>query len=344
MKDMFYGGCHAGILRRVFSRHAEGSHDFSVVRNFELIKSGQSFPFDALAESDAIVFSPVRRAEYSTAVIQEFCAARGIKTISYPWMQWQALYPFSKKGPFLGGTSWRYDGVFNDIAFEGVDQAAKKTTGPDLDEAIKTNFAISHNRLVDFEKEFGTDITASDYILENYKKTRLFLTPDHPTQALYSYLAREVSSRLGVKISSDFYYSGAEPQQGIKLPIMPRVSDLLDLSYRDSDFENQTAFGSSALNWREYLKLYVEPEARVMECRAPTLLKRRAVHGNEIPQFERLSCHKGTILVAKQGPISDGHLEITPVLLLPEGRAPVVPEGRWYIFNNHWTENTPGLM
>ncbi len=327
MRVLFYGGCHATVLRQVFTRYATGAHHFDDIRNYWLIQSGAPFPYEQLSEFDAVVFSPVTRKEHSTETLLDFCHANGIAAISYPWVQWQALYPHSKKGPFLGGTSWRYDELFQDINAVGIDRTAERSTGSDLDEGIRANFAMSHAKLIEFEKRFDTDIRLSSFIRDNYKSTRMFLTPDHPTQALYCHLVSKVSEKLGIEVSSDFYYSGVEPQRGVNLPIIPRVSDVLGLSYRDSDYENATAFGSTVFNWRDYLRLYTEPDALVFESEVSTQIKRKPVNANDLVATEKMRCPAGTIFVAKPVGEADSHIEVTPVIIAPEARRPeVIPE------------------
>ena len=344
MKILFYGGCHAIIMKRIFEENSFGDHEFAALQNYKLISRCEPFPFEKYSEFDAIVFSPVTRKEYSTDILINFCTENGILPVSYPWVQWQSLYPFASKGRFLGGTSWRYDLTFDGLNDLGPDGVIRRCTGSDLDESIFSNFEISHRKLLDFEERFDTKIRISEFIIENYKTTRLFLTPDHPTQALYCYLVERIAACLGIQISSNFFYSGQEPQAGIKLPLIPRVSDVLDLSYRDADYENNTAFGSTVLSWSDYVSLYTDEDAVILQASNTTQVKRKPLASNILSAAERIPCMKGTLMVASPISIEAGHMRVKPVLLTRSMKKPIPLSGEWFIFTPHWSQNLPGLI
>lgn len=53
-------------------------------------------------------------------------------------------------------------------------------------------------------KETTTDVKVSDFILKNYKKTKLFLTPNHPSHVILIEIARQILEKLNVDVS-EFY-------------------------------------------------------------------------------------------------------------------------------------------
>ncbi|RWX78764.1 hypothetical protein EPK99_09245 [Neorhizobium lilium] len=241
MKIFFYGGCHAQVFARVFREW--GSADVcDVVVNYELIASNLPFPYERLHNYDAVVFSPINnKDEYNTKYIEDYCNKHGIKSISYPWMQWNGYHPFTEKREFLGLNHWFPVG--HDLE---PDQARIE---------IVKSAEITTDRLKQHEETNRTNLKISDFILKYYRDTRLFLTPDHPSNVLYRYAVWEISKRLSIDVSHDFYRYEQLLQPEIILPIQPAVSAALDLRFEASDeYRFDAAGGTFKMYGPEYAK------------------------------------------------------------------------------------------
>lgn len=90
------------------------------------------------------------------------------------------------------------------------------------------------------ENEKTTDIKVTDFILENYKKYRLFLSKDHPTSIIFIYCANKILEHLNLeKLNLDLeenYCNLPDSEyhrQDNKWPITKQCAYELDLSYND---------------------------------------------------------------------------------------------------------------
>lgn len=110
--------------------------------------------------------------------------------------------------------------------------------------------------------------------MDNYRKSRLFLTPDHASTTLYQHIARQIADAVGVKIDECFFWRRREVQYGVQLPILPSVARALDLEFCDGDFYDELAFGPRLFRLTEYLKLfYYEKDIRLARPKCVTRLR-----------------------------------------------------------------------
>ena len=87
------------------------------------------------------------------------------------------------------------------------------------------------------QRERTNEITLSDFILDRYRDTRLFLMHNHPTTALYAEILRQLRELASLPIDVDALISRARDEDNVaghsyesdSLPISPR--DVADLGY-----------------------------------------------------------------------------------------------------------------
>jgi len=112
MKVLFYGGCHAPILCQIFKRHATSvtADSFEFLVNFKIIDSGKPFPYSDAKKYSTVVMSPINnQGQWNTEHLLEFCRSNGIKTVVFPWLQWNGYFPeVEKSGPKSRQGDWRY--------------------------------------------------------------------------------------------------------------------------------------------------------------------------------------------------------------------------------------------
>jgi len=264
VKVLFYGGCHAQALRRIFDTFAAGGHDYRELVNFVLIASGEPFPYDMLPGFDWVVFSPIlNQPGYDTAGLPERCRKVGVRTLSFPWLQWSGYFPGIAKGVSpLGHDEWFYPHLtaragrasslraFERETYDGFLDAAQGE--PDSAEWVRGALAETSGILARRERECAVDLPVSQFIEAWHRKTRLFLTPDHPSIALYRIVAAGVSERLGIPLDRSLAYTSWEPQPTPQTPIMPAVHHHLALPFTGGDYAGaETA--DAPMNLSRYL-------------------------------------------------------------------------------------------
>jgi hypothetical protein len=229
---LFYGGCHAPALERLFRAAAIGWHRFASLKNYELINAGKPFPYGRLKGFDAVVYSPIRnKSDWNTSHLVERCAEQGILTLSFPWLQWNGYFPgvveLEGRAPHL----WSYNRF--------VDGAAEGGTAAYLLELARSAEAFSPLPHRDWslsileEHEAGVDLPISSFVRANYKAQRLFWTPNHPTLPLYRFVMQAIAERLGIRLKRSPHLK--EPHKD-SLIILPGVAEALELTFAGGDY------------------------------------------------------------------------------------------------------------
>jgi hypothetical protein len=275
MRVLFYGGCHAAALRKIFDRYAPEIEHVDHLTNFRLIQAKAPFPYSSLNRFDWVVFNPIlNKQDYNTTNLREYCRGHGIRCISYPWLQWGGYFPGVTKTP----PPW-YSGWW----ISGLDVVAEKAGSFDaFCDAVLHGNALAEDALSRLDAtttflrrlESHADLSVVPFILDNFRDQRLFLTPDHANTALYKHLVWQIADALSCRIDESFYHSTREVQEGITMPILPSVGRALGLKFPAGDFENTFVLGHRVFSLVEFLKLhYYRKDIRSAWARTNTRLR-----------------------------------------------------------------------
>lgn len=231
MNVLFYGGCHAVALSRLFEASAVGKHRFSSLQNFELINSGTPFPFDRLPQYDAVVYSPVRnKGEWNTSILKARCDEQGIRTVSFPWLQWNGYFPDvgdAERPPHL----WTYRRLAQ-LAAEGAGIEALRQVAHDpvaLDPLGYREYAFTALA----EHEGDLDFQIGGYVREHFQQHRLFWTPNHPSLKLYEYVGKQIAQRLEIPLNAS---ARQQEPHADALTILPGVARALGLGFKGEEY------------------------------------------------------------------------------------------------------------
>jgi hypothetical protein len=276
VRVLFYGGCHAEALRRLFARYVRGLEDVRALTNYRLIRGGHPVPYDAMRGFDWVIFSPIlNKEQYNTSHLEADLGAHGVRLLRFPWLQWNGYFPgLDQKGPpWLSG--WWYS------ALETL--AAESPTFEHFAEQVFDGTALGEAALRELETttswlrrlEAGTDVPVSGYVLDNFRRERLFLTPNHPSTALYRHVVLQIAAALGLQVDPSIHHTRLEAQEGLQVPILPSVARALDLRFQAGDFEHKYALGGEILPLSAFLRLhYSKADIRVAEARTNTRIGR----------------------------------------------------------------------
>lgn len=258
VRILFYGGCHAAAMRRIVDQYAVNVKKAEHLTNFVLIREKRPFPYDQLKNFDLVIFNPIlNKHDHNTSHLEDYCRAQGIGMVKYPWLQWEGYYPTIRKI----GPGW-YSGWW----MTGLDEIADESQSfQDFAGDVFEGTALHDQALDNLERTSGflarleatTDVKILAHVQDNFRSTRLFLTPDHASSELYKYILAEISRLCGLRLDPAFYHTGQEIQAGIQIPVLPSVARALDLRFPGGgDFQNSLVMGSSTLSLTEYLKLH----------------------------------------------------------------------------------------
>lgn len=256
MKVLFYGGCHAAALSRVFGRYSNSLERVDHLFNFDLIRKQAAVPYDYICSFDRVIFSPIRnKGDYNTSYLECFLKSQGIPFLKYPWLQWEGYFPGTVRSPYSWFVGWWPSSLESLVEKCNSKQEFLDSvySGLALLDSISSNFERTTARLIAGERD--CDIKISDMILSNYQSKRLFLTNDHAGLELYKYIVAEIAGWLCAFVDPAFYNSNTEVQRGIQLPILPSVSKALGIQFPGGDFLNKYMIGDGILSMTEYLGL-----------------------------------------------------------------------------------------
>jgi hypothetical protein len=278
MKILFYGGCHAAIMRHRFKEFVRQPIEADCLVNFQLIASGRPFPYEELARYDCVAFSPIENSgEYNTGGLIEFCRKAGIQTVSYPWLEWHGYCPAATKGDFLGHIEWFYPDLLRKRAeFRTFQDFTEFVVGqfPD-DQVIDSVIEMSSAFLAASEERNNTDVRISSFIRDEFQKSRLFLISDHPSTTLYLHVMAKLAKAIGVDFDRERgnVEDDAQWQWEERTPIFPRVKERLGLQFDDPLWRSHSRIPDVTLSLEKYLRLYFHYEGEIATSKVPTLLR-----------------------------------------------------------------------
>lgn len=237
MNLLIYGGCHAAILKALIDDLGPPDrHTVDALINFQLIASGQPFPYEDLARYDAVLFSPIEnKGSYNTIHLVQACADAGVAAIGFPWLEWRGYTPTAVKGEFWGQRQWFFPDLFElrpDFAIFKAFAAFVRAEYPS-NRTILSNSRYSTKMLVELENRNECPIRISSLIEERFRDRRLFITPDHPSIVVYRSVIEQAERILGTRLVTRWPEAMPEPQTEERTPMLPRVEACHDLRFTD---------------------------------------------------------------------------------------------------------------
>ncbi|WP_331327169.1 WcbI family polysaccharide biosynthesis putative acetyltransferase [Methylobacterium fujisawaense] len=253
MRLLIYGGCHALILKRLIDELGPAHlHQVDLLINFQLVASGEQFPYERLKDYDVIIYSPIQnKGIYNTTFLDEACAAANVQAIRFPWLEWHGYATGADKAQFWGHHSWYYpDLIAIGRQFDNLQSyiAHVRDAFPPRDYVTQA-MAFTTRRLVEQELAFECQVRVSTFINDNFRERRLFLIPDHPTNVLYKNVVDQIEDLLDTRLIESWPSDLPELQPEERTPILPRIVAETGLSFSDSTWRSAIQpLGSMDLN------------------------------------------------------------------------------------------------
>lgn len=285
MKILVYGGCHAGAIKKILDGFSQKDISVDILVNYTLIASGKPFPYELIKNYDFIIFNPIlNKGDYNTVFLEEFCKSNAIRVIKYPWLQWGGYFPNPKKKQWGDKAEWGLS-YLTELSKKIILENANRSVDFQFDSFYESLFNSKYFSFMESEVEKTTnilrkreeagqvDFKISDFILKNYQKRQLFLTPDHGANFLYVFVIKQICDGLGipVKIGNGME---SEIQEGIRIPILPGVQEALGLKFQNHEYYNKEIFRNGRMSLRDFAMTYFEPlRVRMMVAINNTTIK-----------------------------------------------------------------------
>lgn len=184
------------------------------LENYILIKNQGALDPSMLASADVFIYQPIaaRHGIYSTSSDVEGSVVSYLsddcEKIAFPYIYNSAMWclvPPAIADNLIGGYG-EYDQYLNKEVIEelidsghSLKQILKMFRRKQIDfkyaERFKQNIEILE------EKEKQCDLVVSDYIVENVRKRKLFLTQNHPTTCVFIHCVNQILEKLGADYS-----------------------------------------------------------------------------------------------------------------------------------------------
>jgi len=207
---ILFGNCQLNAIETMLN-YSTFYDTYYVVKyaNWQLLKSStMTIPILQLQNADLIIYQPLSDIHgcYSTnknnpdsffRLLKDTC-----KVISFPRIHNNAIFPIFHKNK----TRIIYGTVKNQIQSleELYSLYDNNKIDYDFDERMKLNYKLSK------EREENTDVKIIDYIMNNIKKYKLFLTQDHPTKYVFNEVVRQICCILQIPYDTEKYLDAVE--------------------------------------------------------------------------------------------------------------------------------------
>lgn len=270
----FYGNCQCMILSNIFSGVLRGVN-VRYVSNFQLIQKRVDEPPPIFIDTDILIYQPLQNhGKLDTKYIIENIIPKTCKTISFPYVYFLGYFPDFLQVKFVDMDEvkrwpdeddqlpYQYIRV-NTLIDNGLIDQFDITLSDDFitKEETLDRLHFSLNKLK--EKELSCDIKLHDFILSNFRKTRLFHSPNHPSNVIFTYLANAIMQKLciALHINRTFVFNFASTNEFLgvfsNMLIFPSVHKHLDLQFpvQQSCFLAGSDLSLDAY-WTKYVRLY----------------------------------------------------------------------------------------
>lgn len=161
------------------------------------------------------------------------------RLISFPNIYFSGLWPFFEEGENIVCGEEIIEAINKGEGFKSLIQ---RFCSLSIYFDFEKRFSNSKQRLI--HNEINTDIKISDFILKNIHDKKLFLTQNHPTSIVFSYLTNQLLSFMDLPSISCDHSSINEANLPGYWPISPYDSNYYNFSYQKIPDESWKLFYS----------------------------------------------------------------------------------------------------
>ena len=262
---LIVGNCQAQTIYEALMRSGELNDRLDVAYHFvglqkDLRDSGRA----EVENSDVLLVQDIR--DWETYPLREY-VRDGTRIIKFPLLHFASLWPFDHyNGP---GDREAYEREWPNLTFlyhDGLLARLRKEI-PDREERLRAYHTLSVDGLINFtrlhdferrrlkamDKQFGCEI--GEFILEHFRKRRLFYTTNHPngqiTGMLMKYLLRQLRMDRRYRPNSSL-----DHLRRLQVPVHPRVARALGVTWANEN--TKYLYGGEQITWETYIRRYIE--------------------------------------------------------------------------------------
>ncbi|WP_332116556.1 WcbI family polysaccharide biosynthesis putative acetyltransferase [Azorhizobium caulinodans] len=263
-KILVFGNCQGSLVARAFRENPGFSKQFSVKHHFmELPPNLHEQGRRDIEECDLLLIQDIK--EWEQYPLKKHVPA-DLPTLRYPCVRFASLWPFDAfNGPddkFARNKDYPnfeftyFDGLLARLRKEIPDPEARFDAYRTLDVKgvidPKRLHTFEEKRLLAMDEKFPAGMGA--YILENFRRKRVFYTTAHPNGAILSMLMKYLAKELGVR--QLFWFSGPlDSLRSLQIPVHPKVAAALDVRWAGADARYLVR--GEKVTWEDYFRKYI---------------------------------------------------------------------------------------
>ena len=264
-KFLIVGNCQAQTLHEALVRSSELNTRLDARYHFVGLQQDLHEPGRAELENcDILLVQDIR--DWENYPLRPY-VREDARVIKFPLLHFASLWPFDHyNGP---GDKEAYEREWPNLTFlyhDGLLARLRKEI-PDREQrllayrTLSVDGVINYVRLHDFEKrrltamdqQFGFKI--GRYILDNFRRSRLFYTTNHPNGRIIAMLMQYLLRHIGI---DEVYPSAAtlDHLNRLQVPVHPKVAR--DLGVKWAGEKTRYQYGGERVTWETYIRRYIE--------------------------------------------------------------------------------------
>jgi Polysaccharide biosynthesis enzyme WcbI len=260
------GNCQSEIVKQGFTRVESLNEQFHATYHFVTLPTNlYEFARHDLEAADILLVQDIR--DWENFALRD-CIRPDIETIRFPSVRFASLWPFDGwNGP---SDNEAYHREAPNLTFAYLDGllARLRREIPDPEQrfaayrALDCPGVINYRRLHDFEErrllalDRKFDIEIGAYILDQFRKRRIFHTTVRPNRQLLDMLMQYILRSIGVrgrhKLPEHVETLLCNPQ----VPVHPKVAHELGVKWADE--KTRYLHGGRKVTWETYIRSYIE--------------------------------------------------------------------------------------
>ncbi|WP_345993136.1 WcbI family polysaccharide biosynthesis putative acetyltransferase [Sulfurimonas sp. HSL-1716] len=203
-KIVVFGNCQAGQMALLMS-HFLPQNEYEIINLSNNSRTGDMLLGEEILNiirlADILVYQPLssKHNELSDENIKKNIKHKSV-SLTFPYIFNSGIYSMSH-APMAEGNS--YGKIYGEEAIISLiqkqhtkNEILEKYMSGHIDFDLQNRFQESIDILV--QKEYETDIKISDFIEQNYKKEKLFITHNHPTNIVFYEIIKKIFTILEI--------------------------------------------------------------------------------------------------------------------------------------------------
>ena len=227
---LIYANCQGDAVKIFLRKSRSFVRSYKIVSlvNYVVLTEKTELEKKIFSNAELFIYQPLadRHGIYSTNEILKLLPPTCIK-LSFAYIYNDGLWPLFIEDKVIKGEDIIVKLIQNGVS---LPQIILRLYKGNIDFRLKERFQKSLNILS--SKEQKTDIKTAEYILQNIRKRRLFLTQNHHTSEIYIHVANQILTRLNYSpLPSPNSYSVNEANLPDCWPQSPYETNSLKFQY-----------------------------------------------------------------------------------------------------------------